>query len=291
MVSPFKDDFSVDTGAAERITELLVTNDVIPFVLGTTGEAHSMTSQQKEELVRAVIRVTDGRAQVFAGITSNSLMDSIYQSGKYAEMGVTAVVSSIPFYYPINESQILLYFEKLADAVPCPLILYNIPVTVKSSIPLEIIDKLSNHPNISGVKDSEQNVERIDKSLNLWKNRTDFSYLLGWGAMSVYGLKKGADGIVPSAGNVIPGLHAELYQAVVHGDIEKAEKLQERIQSVSKLYIADRDLGQSLVALKMLMYVKGLCGPEVLPPLFRMEPEEEQKFENTIRRNFELLGV
>jgi 4-hydroxy-tetrahydrodipicolinate synthase len=291
MVTPFRDDFSVDTAAAGQITEFLIDNGVIPFILGTTGESHSMSSLQKEELVRAVMQATGGRSEVYAGISGNSLIGSIEQARIYADMGVGVVVASLPFYYPIVESQMISWFEQLADAVPVPLILYNIPITVKLSIPLEVLDRLSYHPNIVGVKDSEKDIKRIDRSLELWKERKDFSYLVGWGMKAVYGMRGGADGVVPSAANLIPGMHRKLLRAVENMEIERAEELQETINRISALYLENRNLGETLVALKVLMYVKGFCEPHMLPPLYRMKAAEEEEYIKRARKEFELLGV
>jgi dihydrodipicolinate synthase/N-acetylneuraminate lyase len=291
MVTPFRDDFSVDTGAAGKITEFLINNGVTPFILGTTGESHSMSSLQKEKLVRTVTEVASGKSEVFAGISGNSMIASIEQARTYADMGISAVVSSLPFYYPIDESQMFSWFEQVAEAIPRPLILYNIPSTVKLSIPLNVIDKLSYHQNIAGVKDSERDIDRINGSLELWKERDDFSYLVGWGAMAVYGMTRRADGIVPSAANLVPGMHSELLRYIENNEIEKAEELQERINRISSLYLENRNLGQTLIALKMLMYIKGLCEPHMLPPLYRMKAEEEKDFVRKAREEFELLGV
>ena len=118
------------------------------------------------------------------------------------------------------------YFEKLADASPLPIMLYNIPVTTHLSMPISLVDKLSYHDNIVGFKDSERGDDRLNESLNLWKNRNDFTYHLGWAAMSSYGLQNGLDGIVPSSGNLVPGLYRAIYDNVKAGNFEEANAIQ-----------------------------------------------------------------
>jgi 4-hydroxy-tetrahydrodipicolinate synthase len=199
-------------------------------------------------------------------------------AGKFSDAGVEAVVSTLPAYYPMEDRQISAYIEKLADLLPLPLILYNMPGTIGYSIPLDIMERMSYHPNIIGIKDSERDTDRLDRSLEFWSGRQDFSYWLGWAAMSLHAIKNGADGIVPSTGNLVPGMYNELYQSVLEGDMETAGLLQEKTNEISLLYQKDRKLNRSLPALKVLLSIEGLCQPYVIPPLLRMEENEEQQY-------------
>ena len=159
MITPFTKEGRIDLDAARRITEHLVTNGVSVFVLGTTGESASIPDSARPAFVKAVVDQVAGRALVYAGISGNSFITSVDLAKRYFDMGVDAVVAHPPHYYPLTPEHILRYYEALADAIPGPLILYNIPPTTHISIPLEVIEKLSYHPNIVGVKDSEGDVE------------------------------------------------------------------------------------------------------------------------------------
>jgi len=289
MITPFTSDLSIDERAVARILESFTRQDVIPFILGTTGEGASMSPELKQSLVKSVIRITGDKHTVYAGVSGNSYVHSLEEARIYAGWGIRAVVCHPPSYYPIEYDSMLRYFEELADHSPCPLILYNMPATTGISIPLEIIERLSYHPNIAGIKDSERDIERLDKSLQLWSEREDFSFFVGWAVKSVYGLQKGADGIVPSTGNFTPGLYRNLYRAVLKGNIEEAERLQSKTDFYSSLYQQDRKLDQSLPALKLILSVLGLCEPYVLPPLYRMESMEECEYLNEILPELEGL--
>ena len=278
MVTPLDENLEIDHASVEKLTDNLIGNHTIPFVLGTTGEAQSMSGALKEDLVKSISRAVKGKSPVFAGISSNSLQDSLNLARRFADIGVEAVITTLPSYYPMNDDQIITYIEKLANQLPVPLILYNMPVTVGFSIPLEIIDKMSHHPNISGIKDSERDNKRLDRSLKLWSDREDFSFWLGWAHMSVYGIRNGADGIVPSTANLVPNLFNELYQSVIQDRLDKAEELQVKTDEISGLYQKGRKLNQSIPALKALLSIRGLCKTFVLPPLLRMEETEEQKY-------------
>ncbi len=276
MVSPFTSEGLIDAASVDRMCTMFAEAGVSVFALGTTGEGDSIAQSQREELVRLVVNFVEGRVPVYAGLTGNSLTDSILDAQKYAEIGADYLVAKLPAYYPMNADQMFQYLEKLADSVKLPLFIYNIPATTHHSIPLEIAEKLSYHPNIYGLKDSERNKERLDESIRLWGERDDFDFLIGWATMSAYGLQKGANGIVPSTGNICPEWYVQLVEAVNSGNYDLANDLQEKTDRVSALYQKDRTLSQSIPALKILMKAKGICQGTVLPPMLNMTLLEEE---------------
>ena len=277
MVTPLKNNWKLDSHAVTNILNTFKEGNVNPFILGTTGESVSLSSAVKLNLVKEVLDIKGKNMTVFAGISSNCFSDSVEEAEKYAVLGVDAVVAHLPFYYPLSSEQIFKYYEKLADAITCPLILYNNPITVKQSIPLEIAEQLSHHPNIAGIKDSERGIERLEDSIRLWKNRSDFVFLVGWSVQSAYSLLNGADGIVPSTGNLVPGLYKQLFDSAVSGDKSKANELQEITNRITDFYMKNRNLSQSIPSLKFLMSLNGLCQPYVTPPLDTVDREEEER--------------
>ena len=155
MVSPFTPDGRIDEPAVERIVNHLVAGGVHGiFPLGTTGEAASIRPQEKQKLVAVAVQAAGNHATVYAGIASNCLQESIEAARIYAEIGADAFVAHPPCYYPLTDQQIETYFSKLADQVPRPLVLYNIPATAHQSISLDAIGRLRKHPNIVAIKDS-----------------------------------------------------------------------------------------------------------------------------------------
>ncbi len=291
MVSPFNSDFTIDVTAVERMGDFFIKAGVSVFVLGTTGEGESMSGEQREALLRSVVKTVKHRSEIYAGLSGNSLSESVKDAMKYTDLGADFLVARIPSYYPLDENQMLHYFEKLAGAVTIPLFLYNIPVTTYHSIPLNIINQLSHHPNIHGLKDSEKNADRLDEALRLWGQRDDFDYLVGWAAMSSYGLSGGAGGIVPSTGNICPGLYVQMIDAVREGDSAKVAELQKKTDRISALYQKGRNLSQSIAALKILMKRKGLCNSAVLPPLTTLTEEEEKIFFGEIENDLDYLNM
>ncbi len=153
--------------------------------------------------------------------------------------------------------------------------MYNIKATTQMSLPLDLVFELSQHPNIAGLKDSERDAERLHQCISQYQNRSDFSFFCGWGAQGANSLIQGADGIVPSTGNVVPELYHKLYQAVLSRDTEAALSYQQQTDQVAALYQKDRSLGGSLAALKVLMKARDFCGSTMMPPLTAL-PESEQ---------------
>ena len=166
-ITPLNADRTLDTKAVEK----LLPSFPHPFILGTTGEFPSLPHNLKQEFIRLAGRIKKPGQQLYVGISSTCFADSVEYAHTSAEAGADLVVANIPSYYQLSAPQIHRYFQQLADAVPLPLLIYNIPSTTHHSIPLDIIDELSHHPNIAGTKDSERNEERLKESLRLWSNR------------------------------------------------------------------------------------------------------------------------
>jgi dihydrodipicolinate synthase/N-acetylneuraminate lyase len=267
MVTPFNKDLSTDTKAAKIILDTFLNAHISPFILGTTGESVSIPTKQKIEFVKSAVEYVNKGLTVYTGISENCLQESIDKAKMYFDMGVDAVVAHLPFYYPLSSSQMIRYYEQLADRIPCPLFLYNNPFTTKISIPLEIIDQLSYHSNIVGIKDSERGMERLDHSMKLWKYRTDFVFLAGWAEQSAYALLNGAEGVVPSAGNLIPEYYRDLYELTIKGKDTEAYNLQDKINQISELCLKDKSISESIPVLKIMMSAFGLCKPFVAPPM------------------------
>lgn len=266
-ITPLSASLTLDEAAVERIFSLFRSHSVMPFILGTTGEAPSLPLSIKQQYVRLAARIKEKGDILYTGISSNCLEDSV-EMGKFSfGQGADVVVATLPSYYALTEDQMKRYFQQLADRVKGPLIIYNIPATVHQSIPLSVIDELSHHPNIVGTKDSERNEERLTASLDLWAPRKDFSHFIGWAAKSAEALRKGSDGLIPSTGNFNPGLYQEMWTAVRNGDDEKALQLQALSNQLGDTYQVGRSLGESLAVLKMIMQKEGWCQPYMMPPL------------------------
>lgn len=265
--TPLTDRFGIDETAVSRMLENFYSHKVSPFILGTTGEAASLSIDQKKIYVNIAGKLKKQNTILYAGISSNIVEESVSFANFCADNGVDAVAATVPSYYTLTENQIKKYFENLADKIPLPLIIYNIPATTHMSIPLHIIDDLSHHSNIIATKDSERSEKRLQQSLCLWKGRDDFGHFLGWAAKSAEALLNGSDGLIPSTGNYVPGIYEDMLKAVNSDNKIKAIQLQQLSDEYGALYQSGKTLGESLWALKVLMQEKGLCSEFVMPPL------------------------
>ncbi len=277
MVTPVTHNGFLDKPAVERIIKSFVKAGVSPLLMGTTGEGNSVSTIDGQELIATAVKAAEGKITIYAGLTGNSFIEQLKQAGYYSASGADVIVATLPSYYALTAEQMENYYKRLADSIKGPLMLYNIAATTHMSIPVDVIERLAGHPNIVGLKDSERDMERMEKCIAIAKNRDDFAYFCGWAAQSAKSLELGGNGIVPSTGNFVPGMFRKLYDAAVAGDMETAYRLQDETNEIAKIYQAGRTLGQSLTALKVMMETRGLCSPDMLMPLTRLTEEEESE--------------
>ena len=276
MVTPLRADSSIDLDAVSVLVNHLIDGGCHPFVLGTTGESSSISFESKVALVKKTVAVAKGKATIYAGISGNCFQESLDQAKVFTDLGVDVLVAHVPYYYPLSQNHILHYFNQLASAVPLPLIVYNMPMTTNMSIDLAIVEELSKHPNIVGYKESERGEERMEKAISLWKDREDFSYLLGWAAKSYEGMLLRADGLVPSTGNLTPQLYNTIYKSVLDGENQAAQKAQEKSDAISKVYQENQILCNSIPILKLLLSNYNLCSKNVAMPMIAVSGADEK---------------
>ena len=276
MVTPVTKEGALDTAAVERIITFFVEAGVSPLLMGTTGEGNSVSQADGLLFVETAVKAAQKRITIYAGLTGNCFSEQLKQAEAYTNAGADVIVATLPTYYALTPEQMENYYRTLADSIQGPLMMYNILATTHMSIPVDVIQRLADHPNIVGLKDSERDLERMAQCIEIAKGREDFCYFCGWAAQSAHSLELGGDGIVPSTGNYVPDMFQQLYEAAVKGDMDTANRLQDETNEIAKIYQKDRTLGQSLTALKVMMQSKGLCEPWMLMPLTRLSDEEEQ---------------
>lgn len=276
MVTPVTKEGALDTDAVVRIIEFFAQAGVSPLLMGTTGEGNSVSQADGLLFVETAVKAARQRITIYAGLTGNCFSEQLRQAEAYTKAGADVIVATLPTYYALTPEQMENYYRHLADAITGPLMLYNILATTHMSIPVDVIRRLADHPNIVGLKDSERDLERMAQCIEIAKGREDFCYFCGWAAQSAHSLELGGDGIVPSTGNYVPEMFQQLYEAAIAGDMTTANRLQDETNEIAKIYQKDRTLGQSLTALKVMMQTKGLCEPWMLMPLTRLSAEEEE---------------
>jgi 4-hydroxy-tetrahydrodipicolinate synthase len=286
-MTPFTAGLALDEPALARMTDEQVAAGVEGiFVLGTTGEGAHVPGGMRPQLVEAAVQLAAGRVPVFAGLGDITGADAAAANG-FLRVGAAAVVAHPPITERLPEDGLEAWFRALLDNVEGPLLLYNIPATTGVSIPLDTVESLLGHPRLAGIKDSENDPARHEALLRRFGGRPDFAVFIGVGALMEKGLQMGADGIVPSVGNLIPEVCRQICAAARKADWSGVAELQVKMMSVAGVYQNGRSLNESLAALKAAMHLRGLCTPVVLPPLFPVLPRELED----IRGRMDELGL
>lgn len=279
MVTPVTKEGDIDVKAVESIIDNFAKYNVSALLMGTTGEGNSVAVEQGVKMIEAAAKAAAGRITIYAGLAGNCVSEQMEAAKKFVAAGADVIAATLPCYYALTPEQMMKYYTDLADALTIPLMLYNITITTHMSIPVDVIEKLSHHPNIVGLKDSEDNQERMEEILRLVADRDDFAYFCGCAANSAKALSLGADGIVPSVGNYLPKMYADLFDAGVKGDTATAEDLQQKTIEIGKINTAGLTLGQSLAGLKVIMKMVGLCDTFMLPPLTELDDDTVKRIQ------------
>lgn len=279
MVTPVTKEGDIDVKAVERIIDNFAKYNVSALLMGTTGEGNSVAVEQGVKMIEAAAKAAAGRITIYAGLAGNCVSEQMEAAKKFVAAGADVIAATLPCYYALTPEQMMKYYTDLADVLTIPLMLYNITITTHMSIPVDVIEKLSHHPNIVGLKDSEDNQERMEEILRLVADRDDFAYFCGCAANSAKALSLGADGIVPSVGNYLPKIYADLFDAGVKGDTATAEDLQQKTIEIGKINTAGLTLGQSLAGLKVIMKMVGLCDTFMLPPLTELDDDTVKRIQ------------
>lgn len=279
MVTPVTKEGDIDVKAVERIIDNFAKYNVSALLMGTTGEGNSVAVEQGVKMIEAAAKAAAGRITIYAGLAGNCVSEQMEAAKKFVAAGADVIAATLPCYYALTPEQMMKYYTDLADVLTIPLMLYNITITTHMSIPVDVIEKLSHHPNIVGLKDSEDNQERMEEILRLVADRDDFAYFCGCAANSAKALSLGADGIVPSVGNYLPKMYADLFDAGVKGDTAAAEDLQQKTIEIGKINTAGLTLGQSLAGLKVIMKMIGLCDTFMLPPLTELDDDTVKRIQ------------
>jgi 4-hydroxy-tetrahydrodipicolinate synthase len=265
MVTPIGADGRLDEPSVDRLVEFLLAGGVDGiFIMGTTGEGAAIPRDSRRRLVELTVARVRNRTKIFAGL-GDTHPEEIAAGNDYFRAGAHAVVSRPPA--KIASDRMLLWYQALLTGLDGPLLLYNMPMTANVSIPLDLIDKLIGHPNLAGIKDSENNPARHEELLKRFGGRKDFSVFIGVGALMEKGLQLGADGIVPSAGNLIPEVCKKFCNAAWEKNWAATGDYFSQMNAIAALYQKGRTLNESLAALKAAAHWLGLCSPAVLPPL------------------------
>lgn len=278
LVSPLSSRDEIDqTGLARLIEHVLAGGVHGLFLLGTTGEAPSLSYRLRRELIDRVTTQVAGRVPILVGITDTSFVESVRLAEHAAQAGATALVLSTPYYFPAGQTELTGYIENLVPELPLPLVLYNMPSLTKVWFEIETLQRLAAIPKIIGLKDSSGDLAYFQKAIELKKIRPDWSVMIGPEAKLPDAMRLGGDGGVAGGGNIFPKLFVDCYNACVAGDSVRVETLQADINALQQIYEVGKYASKYIKATKCCLSLLGICDDFMAEPFHRFRAPERER--------------
>ena len=289
MVTPLLDHDTLDVAGLERLIEHILGGGVHGlFILGTTGEAPSLSYRLRYELIERVCGQVKGRVPVLAGITDTSFTESVNITGRAKDAGAQAVVLAPPYYFPAGQPELLEYLEHLTPELPLPLFLYNMPSYIKSVFEPQTVRAAAEISGIVGLKDSSGDMAYFHQIQSLLRDHPDFSLLMGHEELLAEAILLGGHGGVCGGANIIPKLYVDLYNAACSRDLQTVENLHKKVIQISTtIYSVGRYQSSYLKGLKCTLSCMGICSDFMAEPFHRFRRAER----DLIRQHLEELGI
>ena len=289
MVTPLKDWDTLDNQGIEKLINHILNGGVHGlFVLGTTGEAPSLSHQLRKEVIKRTLDQVGTKVPVLVGITDTSFIETINIAEFAAEAGASAVVLAPPYYFPAGQFELIEYIEHLEQRLPLPLFLYNMPSHTKMIFEPETVKKASELPGVIGLKDSSGNMVYFHQLQQLFKDQDDFKLFIGPEELLGETLVLGGHGGVCGGANLIPELYVSMYETSIGGDLKKMGELHERIMQVSSsIYSVGKYKSSYLKGLKCALSIMDLCNDFMAEPFHKFRETER----GIIRQHLIELGL
>ncbi|KRM19045.1 dihydrodipicolinate synthase [Ligilactobacillus hayakitensis DSM 18933 = JCM 14209] len=221
MVTPFDEDGNYSKVRLKTLIEHLINSGSEGLLVsGTTGEAPTLTHDEKIDLIKDAVEFVDGRIPVMVGTGSNNTKQTIEYTNEVAQIkGVDAALVVVPYYNKPDQNGMLAHFRTVADNVNLPIFIYNIPGRTGVEMNVETVIELSKHDNIVGIKDCT-GIENIAKLVE--NTGDDFLVYSGEDAQALAAKVVGAQGIISVASHLFGNDISTMYQLLKDGDIKKA---------------------------------------------------------------------
>ena len=285
LVTPLSDRDKLDHEGTQRLLEHVVEGGVKGvFILGTTGEAPSLSYALRRDFIQLVNEVIDGRVPVLVGVTDTSLVESLRLADFARQSGADAVVLSTPYYFPAGQTELIQYIADIVEEVPLPLMLYNMPSLTKVWFEIDTLRTLTQHPQIVGVKDSSGDLKYFQQMLSLKEIRPDWSKLIGPEHLTAQAVAMGADGGVNGGANIYPQLFVDLYQAAVAENHQKIEVLSQRVDRLQQIYTVGKYASRFIKATKCALSINGICSDHMAEPFNHFMPPQRAEVSEILAR-------
>ncbi len=237
VITPLTTDGEVDRDSLTAVVEHLVREGVDGiFALGSTGEVAYLDDARRETVIRTVVAAAAGRVPVLAGAIDTTSSRVAVAARRAEELGADAVVATAPIYAINDMAEIEEHFRAIAAATSLPVFAYDIPVRVRTKLPVDLLVRLGSDGVLAGVKDSSGDDVGFRRlvAANAAAGHP-LAVLTGHEVVVDGMLLLGADGVVPGLGNVDPGGYARLWEAAQAGDWVRAREEQDRIAALFEI--------------------------------------------------------
>jgi 4-hydroxy-tetrahydrodipicolinate synthase len=278
IVTPFREDGSVDLAALEKMTEWQIERGIHGLVpCGTTGEGATLTEEEQLEVISCVVGVAAGRVPVVAGCGSNDTRRTLRAAVRAAEAAADALLVVTPYYNKPNRSGMRAHYESVTRATGLPVVVYNVPGRTGQNLGAEGVLELAALSGVVAVKEASGDLQQIGAILE--GRPSGFAVFSGDDALALPTLALGAEGVISVVSNEAPGEMASLVDAAVRGGLQRARELHYRLLPLMRANFAE----SNPVPVKMAMELLGHCRSDVRPPLGRPEERTRELLEGALR--------
>ena len=262
IITPMNPDESVNLPELRNQIERQIAGGVHGiFCFGTNGEGYILSTQEKEEILEATIDQVKGRVPVYAGTGCISTRDTIYMSRRAQELGADVLSIITPSFAAASQKELYDHYCEVAKHVDLPIVLYNIPPRTGNKLLPETVAKLARDVDvIQGAKDSSGDLENLKAYIRLTQDvGKPFSVLAGNDGAILTCLKEGGAGGIAGRANLYPKSLASIYNSFVAGDIAQAEKRQDAVATLQRVFRFGNPNTVIKKAVAMLGYPVGDC--------------------------------
>jgi 4-hydroxy-tetrahydrodipicolinate synthase len=283
LVTPFRDG-KVDWRSLEALVDFHVQNGTHGIVpCGTTGESATLSHEEHDRVIEAVIKAVAKRIPVIAGTGSNSTEEAVRLTRAAERAGADGALMISPYYNRPTQEGICQHYKKVAAAVGIPIIVYNIPGRTGSKIEPETLARLAEIKNIAGVKEATGSVDQAIDVIRLCGD--NLAVYSGEDSLTFSLMALGGKGVISTVANITPREMAQLAEACLKGNWEKGRELQFKLVPLIRSVFIETNP----IPVKTALSLMGKCGPELRLPLTPMSEGALKKLKQTMA-DFGLLG-
>lgn len=263
LVTPFSpSDHAVDYTALRRLLDFVIEGGVEYLVVnGTTAESPTITHEEKAETLRVVKEHVAGRVPLVYGIGGNDTAGTEATIRNTDMSGIAALLSASPYYNKPSQAGIIAHYERLADASPVPVILYNVPGRTASNLTAATTLRLAQHPNIIGIKEASGNLEQCQQIAA--HKPEDFLLISGDDMMTTSLVSFGAVGVISVLANAFPRPFTDMVRHALAGEFAQASQLLFKFVDLNPLMYEE----SNPVGVKAALEALGVCSGAVRLPL------------------------